>query len=330
MDKLSPMNSLSQVFNSDSIKTTMHGLILSPKLASGISWLIILSILYMLANVSWGLWEYLQPRETIRVTQPVTPTSSKPASGTDIQQLVSYNLFGSVKTTTTKDANAPIDAPVTRLKLKLRGVYAASDEQMAGAMIEAQNKQEVYRIGSKLPGAAGLKLHKIMSDRVIMSRNGKFETLLIEDFGQGGSIGTSIRNRNLNSSIPDRSTDDINSSEDSNTIDKRNDAALASEINKLRGKLTDPQSLSELVAVSPAMEGDEFQGFRLTPGKNRALFGRLGLRRNDVVTQVNGISLDDPTSAFSLMEQIRTADDITLTVKRGDREMNIMFSAQSQ
>jgi len=99
---------------------------------------------------------------------------------------------------------------------------------------------------------------------------------------------------------------------------------------KLRSKLTDPQSLSELVSISPAMSGADFQGFRLAPGKNRALFGRLGLRRNDVVTAVNGISLGDPASSFSLMEQFSSAEEINMTIKRGDREMNILFKADSQ
>jgi len=46
------------------------------------------------------------------------------------------------------------------------------------------------------------------------------------------------------------------------------------------------------------------------------------------VTMVNGISLDDPSSAFSLMEQIKTADEINLSIKRGNKEMNILLGAQ--
>lgn len=114
------------------------------------------------------------------------------------------------------------------------------------------------------------------------------------------------------------------------TIDKRNDKNLTKELLKLRSNLSDPQSLSELVSISAATKDGNFQGFRIAPGKNRALFGRLGLRRNDILTQVNGISLDDPSTALSLMEQFKSAEEINLTIKRGNKDMNIVFSAQSQ
>jgi len=68
----------------------------------------------------------------------------------------------------------------------------------------------------------------------------------------------------------------------------------------------------------------------VSPGKNRALFGRIGLRRNDIVTAVNGIDLSDPTSAFNLLEQMSSADEINLSIKRGNRMMDIKFSAVMQ
>jgi len=318
------MNSLAQSINSESVTQLGRGLAVSPKFAKLIAGTLILVIFYMLAIFGWSLWDFFQPRQTININALASNNKSKQQTKLNINQLTALNLFGDSKVVK-QTQSSQLDAPVTRLKLKLRGVYSASDEQLAGAMIEAQNKQEVYRVGSKLPGAAGLKLHKIMADRVIMSRGGKYETLLIEDFGK--STSSNVRSSNRRNTRSSNATKPRSSSTKS-TIDKRNDMNLASEIGKLRSKLSDPQSLGELVAVAPAMNGDEFQGFRLTPGKNRALFSRLGLRRNDVVTMVNGISLDDPSSAFSLMEQIKTADEINLTVKRGGKEMNILFGAQ--
>lgn len=302
---------------------------LSPTIATRVSWFLLLIIIYILALFSWSLWDYIQPRQTIDINALANSNSTKQSSTLNIRQLTAFNLFGDTAATTNTTDNSQIDAPVTRLKLKLRGVYSASEEDLAGAMIEAQNKQEVYRLGSKLPGAAGLKLHKIMSDRVIMSRDGKFETLLIEDFGSKNSSGRSSRSTSR-AKTSFRNTD-ISDSTSTNTIDKRNDDKLTRELVKLRENISDPQSLNKLLAVTPSLnDEDEFQGFRLSPGQNRALFGRLGLRNNDVLVMVNGISLDDPSSALSLMEQIRTADEIDLKIKRGGKSMNILFSARSQ
>jgi len=284
--------------------------------------LFIVLIVIMLVNFSWKLWESFQPRSVVVLGQSASQTKT-PVFNT--RKLKSYQLFGTIEAKQTPDQSSQINAPITRLKLKLRGVYSASDDNLAGAMIEAQNKQQVYRIGQSLPGASGLKLHQIMPDRVIMSRNGKFETLMIEDFGgKVTKTNTQFRNRST------ANTKSPSPRSPSSTVDKRNDRNLTKELIKLRSKLSDPQSLNELVSVTPSMKNGQFQGFRLTPGKNRGLFARMGLRRNDLVKSVNGINLDSPASAFSLMEQISTADEINLTIKRGSRDINILFSAQTQ
>jgi len=175
------MSSLISSINKESVSKITSGLILSPKAATAVSWVLLLLIIYSASMLTWTIWRYLQPRQEITV-EAVASNKKRTTSRININQLTRYNLFGDTESTEITVDSSEIDAPVTRLKLKLRGVYAASEDELAGAMIEANNKQEVYRIGSKLPGATGLKLHKIMSDRVIMSRGGKFETLLIEDF----------------------------------------------------------------------------------------------------------------------------------------------------
>jgi len=319
---VSKMDNFANSINSDVLLQDARGLLLSPKVAKIVSALILLIILYLIATFSWTLWGSFQPKPAMNIA---STTSTNRSTSTNIQKLTGFNLFGDAKFTPVLTDSNELDAPVTRLKLKLRGVYASSENKLAVAMIEAQNKQDVYRIGSKLPGATGLKLHKILSDRIIMSRGGKFETLFIEDFAQSKGA-----NRNTSRRKPKERADTFITNDSSNIIDKRKDQNLTKELIKLRSKLSDPQSLSELVSVSPAMVGDEFQGFRIAPGKNRALFGRMGLRRNDIITGVNGISLDNPASAFSLMEQISSADEINLTIKRGQRDMNILFSAQSK
>ncbi len=320
------MNSIVSTLNKESVRKFTSDLLLSPKAATIVSWILLLLIVYLTSLFAWSIWDYFQPRQEITIPAIVS-SANKPTSKVDVQKLTRYNLFGDSKIPVTVSNNNEIDAPVTRLKLKLRGVYAATEVELAGAMIEANNKQDVYRIGSKLPGATGLKLHKILADRVIMSRGDKFETLLIEDFAAGSTSRSIIRTTNRNN-IPEKVSP---TSADNKVIDRRQDKKLSSDLLKLRSKLTDPQSLGELVSISPAMsEQNEFQGFRLAPGKNRALFGRMGLRRNDVLTEINGINLSDPSSSFSLMEQISNAEEITMTITRGGRNMNILFSTKAQ
>ena len=310
------MNSLVNSINNQSILQFMRGIFMSSKFAKSIQLILLLSILYMLSNFSWVLWEFFLPKKPIVIVSSSVNSSQSSAESTNIAKLTNLNLFGNTQAVTAIETEE-FDAPITRLKLKLRGVYASVDNSDASAMIEANNKQDIYKIGNKLPGAAGLKLHQIFSDRVIMSRGNKYETLLIEDFGGSGD--------SVIKSAPSKVSSNSNSK--GRVVDKRKDQKLSNDLSKLRSKLSDPKSLSELISVSPALSDDQFQGFRIAPGKNRALFGRLGLRRNDIVTDINGIKLDDPASAFTLMDQISSASEINLTIRRGNQDVNILLSA---
>ena len=72
--------------------------------------------------------------------------------------------------------NIPIEAPETKLQLILRGALSSDDPEHARAIIaDPRGKEEQYAIGEELPGNA--ELSEIHPDRVILKRNGRFETL---------------------------------------------------------------------------------------------------------------------------------------------------------
>ncbi len=300
------------------LKTFTH----SANLASMANWLIVALALWMTTNFVWSFWP--QVPTTVEPTAPQT----RPTKSFDLQKVLASDLFGSADEVAEQPKQ--ISAPVTRLNLKLRGVYS-SEEEYATAMIEHNRKQDVYRIGSSLPGATGLTLYQIMADRVIMSRNGKYETLYIQDFdGTTPSTTTRLSTRPAIQPIePDDNAqaEVIEASEGRGVIDKTNDDEVTRQLVELRQKLDDPTALTDVVNMSPVSNDEGFQGFRLAPGSNRELFGRMGLRRNDILTEVNGIAMSDPTAALTIFEQLTSADEITLSVLRGTRELEIRLSA---
>ena len=81
--------------------------------------------------------------------------------------------------------------------------------------------------------------------------------------------------------------------------------------------------MSSLARPSPAWENGQFIGYRLLPGKNRKLFSELGLRAGDVVTQVNGIELNDKSKAIGALSEISGATNLDLVIKRGQEFITI-------
>ena len=80
-----------------------------------------------------------------------------------------------------------------------------------------------------------------------------------------------------------------------------------------------------LVRAAPVNENGQFIGYRISPGQDRALFNKFGLQNGDVVTAVNGITLDNPLKGFKVLEQVANATQLNLQVKRRGEVMDLQF-----
>ena len=57
-------------------------------------------------------------------------------------------------------------------------------------------------------------------------------------------------------------------------------------------------------------------GFRVNPGRDRATFEALGLRPGDVVTDINGTVLDDPSRGLQVFQALGEATKANVTMLR--------------
>jgi general secretion pathway protein C len=70
----------------------------------------------------------------------------------------------------------------------------------------------------------------------------------------------------------------------------------------------------------------KLRGFRAYPGRNRAIFGKLGLKAGDLVTAINGTPLDDPQRSQDVFNTIQTSDHVTVTIERGGQKQDITLN----
>ncbi|MDH3915422.1 MAG: PDZ domain-containing protein, partial [Chromatiales bacterium] len=59
------------------------------------------------------------------------------------------------------------------------------------------------------------------------------------------------------------------------------------------------------------------QGDRVYPGRERQQFAKLGLRPGDLITQINGMSLEDPARGMEIFRGLSDATQVSVTVERG-------------
>ncbi len=276
--------------------------------------LLVLMLAYSLAQLTWLLLPVGSVDDNDLLSSPSdsrgTPVTEKPVAAVN---LASLHLFG---TAAEKKGKAAVteDAPDTRLRLILRGVFAATDETMARAIIsEPGGEEKYYAVGSDLPGGAVLR--EIAADRVILqTRAGRMETLrLPKEFGGSGRVA-----RSRVSTRTDRKP---------NAANRIRPRISAAELRDYRDKmLSNPQELVGLIRTRPVRENGQIKGFKLFPGKDRALFNRLGLRTGDVIISVNGMELSDPASGLALLGQLSGATEMSVVVERRGQRQTVTLS----
>ena len=213
------------------------------KLPRIINYLLIILLAWQLAGLSW----LLVPETEVEAPPVATAVTPLPRQddGIDERQIASWHLFGVMQEDAPVEKTRPVDAPETRLKLTLHGVFASDDEHNARAIIgDPRGKEESYAVGDPLPG--GAKLSEIYPDRIILERGGRFETLRLP--------------RELSSANV--------SSGDRTAPARAGDAGRVAAFNKYRNEIRkNPASFLTYVRAVPARQGGKFIGFTLQPGR---------------------------------------------------------------
>lgn len=269
------------------------------RLAGAVNLLLVLWAAYLLAQLTWRVVPPpAVPEPQARIQTPLG-AAAKTRQAAPIAQ---WHLFGEAASGPGPSAQ-PINAPETHLNLVLRGVLSSSDVAHARAIIADPNGNEnYYAVGAELPG--GAELTRIYPDRVILRRNGRYETLKLPKDQVGGARGPG-------------------SAGNIATTDNRTAGRL---LRHYRNALAhNPGELLQLVRPQAAIEQGRFVGFRLRPGERPALLGELGLHNGDIVTAINGVELDSPGKGITALQNLKSASSVNLTVQRGGRRINLAF-----
>jgi general secretion pathway protein C len=258
------------------------------------------------------VWALVPVPEDARWRPPPAPAvAARGSADVDVNAIVRAGLFGRYQAAPTSDASM-LSAPETPLNLTLLGLLADDRDAYSRALIAVQNGEEKgFAIGDDV--TRGVTLQAIFPDRVILSRNGRLETLRLERDKPGTAAPASAA---YAAPTPAPAAADDSSAAPSG----KELAVVRDEI------LKDPAKASEYVRVQPANIGGQLKGYRIYPGRDRSAFSAAGLRPGDLVTSVNGVQLDDPAKALQLLGDLGQAGQVNLVVERGGQTQNISIN----
>lgn len=203
--------------------------------------------------------------------------------------VVNAHLFGAAPLA------AGTNAPPTTMPLVLTGVIAVKGQPGAGQAIIGANAADtkVYAVGASIPG--GAHLHAVYDDRVLLERNGGLETLMLPRSALNGV-----------SYAPVAAT--------------RTDLAHGN-----------PDVLAGLLRVQPVFSQGKLSGYRIFPGGPRGTqaFMQLGLKPGDLITAINGTTLDDPGRALEILQTLSSSGSASITVARNGSQMEVNLNLAS-
>ncbi len=240
---------------------------------------------WYLARIAWALlppaeWQWLPPPAP-------AATERGMANARDYSGLVAAHLFGEPSAEAAPALADVVDAPETRLNLELRAAVAANDPKLAHAIIaDGSGKEQVYFLRDPIPG--GAVLQQVLPDRVILNRGGVLEALRLP--------------REFSAPPPRQARN------------RAGGGSLRPTVQQLVQQNTN--RFTDIVRPQPFMPNGQLRGYRIYPGRNRQQFAALGLRPGDLVTEINGMALNNPAQGMEIFRSLGTATQLTLTLER--------------
>lgn len=280
-----------------------------PDLASLV---LVVVIAKLAADLVWAL----VPAPEGSVWQPPPPTAPQATArrgGVDLSIIGNAHLFGQYTAPSAPVLADLASAPDTQLNLTLLGILSNGrndKDSRSRALIAAQGGEEKpYAVGDDV--SRGVQLTAIFPDRVILNRNGKLETLRLDKESTSSLTGSPISQ--LQSSPSEQGLED----------------GAAESLSQIRSQLLeDPSKVADYIRVQPVNSGSGLTGYRIYPGRDRTVFAAAGLRPGDIVTAVNGTTLNDPARSLQLLNELSQSSQINLTVDRGGQPQSFSINLE--
>jgi general secretion pathway protein C len=214
----------------------------------------------------------------------------------NVGMIASSHLFGTPPVE--RVAQSDSTAGPTSLPLVLTGIISADDPQNGLAILgQTAANAKVFAVGDSVPG--GAKLHAVYNDKVIIDRGGILETLMLPRQIAAGAPPPTAAMLPTESPVADR----------------------------MRKLITEqPTLMADVMRPQPVFANGKQTGYRVYPGRNRSAFGKLGLKPGDLVTAINGTSLDDPEHGQEIFRTLGSSPEAHITVTRNGQQQDLTLN----
>lgn len=274
-------------------------------LPAWVSLIVVVLIGWQLAKIIWLFVPGDAAGNSIVIPAGQANATTSAAGTANVQSIANAHIFGEANPA---DATVAVAEPTEDLEetdlsgLTLKGTISSDRPEYSIAIIADSGKEEkVYVVGDPL--ASGTTLHAVYADRVVLDERGTFTNLSLP------------REYTAKAPPPVR-----------RTATTRQAATSTGSIQSVVAK--NVSRLADVIRPTPYFVNGQQQGYRVYPGRDRKQFAALGLRPGDLIKDIDGQSLSDPTQAMEIFQSLGKASQVSVTVERDGTPETIVLKTE--
>ncbi len=255
----------------------------------------------------------------IRSSAPAAPA---PQSRSDYQAIVDRDIFN-----LTPQESAPVSAPavVEDLHLKLLGVSHLTLGKPFAIIEDRSGQQTLYRVGDGIPDAGPLV--EVGRDHVIVEHSDHRVTLALPKSELPGPAPATFGPRIPVPHPPAAPQSPAKSSADDfqTNITDLGHNRYAIPRGTVDHSLNHLSELFTQARAVPNIQNGRTIGFALSEIESGSVFDEMGLEDGDVITSVNGQTINDPARAMQMLSLLHDRRVIQVEVLREGKPLRLTY-----
>ncbi|WP_224249873.1 type II secretion system protein GspC [Hyalangium gracile] len=216
-------------------------------------------------------------------------------------------------------AELPSDAQTTQLSLKLLGTMTSSSSGMSLASVydDALRRTRTVWTGSMLQGAQVLAIERT---RVLLMNGDRMEVLDLASLPASSGMVAAPQPP----PAPAGNSTGLGSS-----IRETGPGTYTIQRQDVDNALANMNQIATQARIVPTFRNGSPQGFKVFGMRQDSLYARLGMRNGDILTRINGFTMDNPTRALEAYTHLRGTSRIELEVERDGQPVRMTYTVEN-
>lgn len=269
--------------------------------------------------------------EVAKVNVAFAPTKAR-VGFDDYKVILDRNVFDSREIAaeaaptaepTQLDPNAP--AVKTSLNIKLVSTFSVgsgTDKRSTATVMGGQGgtTTDTYTVDDEKQFAPGVKITKILPDRIEFINGPRLEFAEIEKFGAAMNTSKPI-------SALDRPAPAAGTPPTGDSVKQLEQGKFVVDRGELDAALSNLDQLFTEIRAVPQFQGGKASGLKLLSIKGGSIFAKLGLKRNDVLERINGQEMD-MKRGMEIFGQLKDSNRISIDLVRDGKKTTLEYDIQ--